>query len=167
MSGTAPLSVYLLLCQALLSCLSTYYYVRHCSPVCLPIIMSGTAPLSVYLLLCQALLPCLSTYYYVRHCSPVCLPIIMSGTAPLSVYLLLCQALLPCLSTYYYVRHCSPVCLPIIMSQHVHDKISQTFSLRFCILQVMKQCSWGRPGNEVVMSLHLHCRFGGNLTVGP
>ena len=34
---------------------------------------------------------------------------------------LLCQALLP-------------VCLPIIMSHHVHDKISQAFSLRFCIL---------------------------------
>ena len=50
---------------------------------------------------------------------------------------ILCQVLLPRLS----------------MSYHVHDEISQTFPLHFCILQVIKNGA-GEGLGQAVMSLH-------------
>ena len=46
--------------------------------------------------------------------------------------------------------HATSVRVSIIAStwRHQHDEISQVFPLRFCTLQVIKNWSRGRPGNE-------------------
>ena len=44
------------------------------------------------------------------------------------------------------------------MCRGSRGKIHQAFSLRFCILQAIKNWSWGRPGNEAILNSLLEKR---------